>query len=317
MNQEAKKTDQLIQIYKDDPVKENLRALVHQVQKTPFLIPAMMPKDANMEEIQALAKEKVGQAVKLPEGTRPIPCILKNNEGVAYIPIYTSQEQIPKEPKFDVLLNLSFQSCYGLALNPKLGTEGIAINPFTDNLLFKKELLEAIRVEEAALASGAKQVKLTPQQYRIMMRQKAEFHELPLRAFQEGADFMNRLSDEKEALVNEIYRKTYGKAELYPYGEGDFSVMPLNISESLLLIRVDLPEIKDAAQLCYRVYITLNPLNGTVHYFTIEQGKEKGKKNLGGVDSEGHHMEYGEAPVEGAELQRVMDIVNQENEMTS
>ena len=34
MNKEAQKTEQLIQIYKEDPAKENLNALVHQVQKT-------------------------------------------------------------------------------------------------------------------------------------------------------------------------------------------------------------------------------------------------------------------------------------------
>lgn len=317
MNKEAKKTDQLIQIYKEDPVKENLKALVHQVQKTTFMVPAMMPKDVDMEEIKKTARESGGGPLQMPEGARPVPCILTNKEGLTFFPIYTSQTQIPREPKYDVLMNMPFKSCYTLALNPKLGAQGIAINPFTDNLLFKKELLEAIQKEEAALASGAKQIQISPQQFKVMMRQKAEFHDFPFRVFQEGAPFIQKLSDEKEVLVNEIYQKAYQKPELYPYRESDFSVMPLNISDELLLIRVDLPEIKAAAQLCYRVYVTLNPKTDEAHYFMIERGKEKGVKNLCGVDSEGKHVEYGEAPVEGAEIQRVMDLLKQEKEKTS
>ena len=34
MNNETKKTETLIQIYKEDPVRDNLRALVHQMRKT-------------------------------------------------------------------------------------------------------------------------------------------------------------------------------------------------------------------------------------------------------------------------------------------
>ena len=68
MNKEAKKTDQLIQIYKEDPVKENLKALVHQVQKTTFMVPAMMPKDVDMEEIKKTARESGGGPVQMPEG---------------------------------------------------------------------------------------------------------------------------------------------------------------------------------------------------------------------------------------------------------
>ena len=94
--------------------------------------------------------------------------------------------------------------------------------------------------------------------------------------------------------------------------------MPLNINEELLLIRLDLPEVKAPAQLCYRIYITLNPKNEKqIHYFTIERGKEKGERNLGAIGSDGKHYTFGEAPVEGAEIQRIMDLLEQEKEKTS
>ena len=56
--------------------------------------------------------------------------------------------------------------------------------------------------------------------------------------------------------------------------------------------------VKAPAQLCYRIYITLNPKNEKqIHYFTIERGKEKGERNLGAIGSDGKHYTFGEAPV--------------------
>lgn len=317
MNNETNKTEQLIKIYKEDPVKENLQALVHQMKRTAFFVPGMFPDTPEIREMKEKAKENPGQQVKLPEGTAPIPALLTNAEGVMYFPIYTSVSQIPKEPKFDLIMNIAFKACYTMALNEGMGTQGLVLNPFSDNLRFKKELLEAIRKEDEMIAAGAKQIQLTPQQFKTMMRQKAEFRDLPSKVYGEGAEFIQKLSDEKEVLVNEIYQKAFQQPNLYPYSESDFSVMALNISEALLLVRIDLPSVKDKAQLCYRIYVTLNPTTDEIHYFTIERGKEKGVRNLGGVSKELKHIDYGEAPVEGAEIQRIMDIIEQEKEQTS
>mgnify|MGYP000267291011 CR=1 FL=1 len=54
--------------------------------------------------------------------------------------------------------------------------------------------------------------------------------------------------------------------------------MALDISEDLTLIRVDLPDKGLVPPLCYRIYITYNPLKDEAHYYTIEMTKEKGCK---------------------------------------
>ena len=317
MNKEAQKTEQLIQIYKEDPAKENLNALVHQVQKTIFLVPANLPDNIDKEALKQEVKDNPNEKVQLPEGVTPIPCVLKSPEGKVFIPVYSSQGQIPKEPKFDFIMTLPFLVCLKMALNAKAPCEWVALNPFSDNLLFNRPILEAISKDYEAKAN-AKQMKVSPQQYHIMMRQKAEFHDLPLRVFKEGAPFIHQLSDEKEPLVNEVYQNAFQNPGLYPFRESDFEVMPLNINEELLLIRLDLPEVKALAQLCYRIYITLNPKNEKqIHYFTIERGKEKGERNLGAIGPDGKHYTFGEAPVEGAEIQRIMDLLEQEKEKTS
>lgn len=318
MNQETKKTDQLIKIYKEDPVKENLHALVHQVRRTIFLIPALMPDNTDMEEFKKTAEEHKGEQMKLPEGIRPIPCMIRNKDGESFVPIYTSQEHIPAEPKYHVLMNMPFRGCYGLALNSKSGAKGIAINPFTDNLMFGNDLLGAVQKEEdELLKANQKKVQVTPEQFKVMMRQKVEFHDLPLRVYKEGEPFVNELCDKKETLVNEVFQSVFQDPKLYPFGESDYAVMALNIRPDLLLVRIDLPEAKAQAQLCHRIYITNDPESKSLHYFTIEKGREKDQRNFCGVDSEGKHVDYGEAPVEGAEIQRIMDHLDSENDLTS
>lgn len=318
MNKEAEKTEQLIRIYKEDPAKENFDALIHQVQKTIFLVPANLPEGVDKEALKNEIKEKRRGRVQLPEGVSPVPCILKNPEGKIFLPMYSSQAQIPKEPSFDFILTMPFPGCYNMALNTRVTCEGIALNPFSDNLLFHRKLLEAIRKDDTARAAGARQIKVSPQQFRLMMRQRAEFHDLPLRVFQEGAPFIYQLSDEKETLVNSVYRNAFQNPKLYPFSERDFEVMPLNINEELLLIRLDLPEDKSRAQLCYRIYITLNPKEEKrIHYFTLERGKEEEERNIGAVTADGKHYVFGEAPVEGAEIQRILDMLEQEKENCS
>ena len=84
--------------------------------------------------------------------------------------------------------------------------------------------------------------------------------------------------------------------------------MALDISENLTLIRVDLPDKGLVPPLCYRIYITYNPLKDEAHYYTIEMTKEKDVRLLGGVTEDAKHVSYGNAPVEGAELQEIMNL---------
>ena len=94
--------------------------------------------------------------------------------------------------------------------------------------------------------------------------------------------------------------------------------MALDIAEDLTLIRVDLPEKALAAPLCYRIYITFNPQTKKAGYYTIEMTAEKDVRALGQILPDGRHESLGEAPVEGAELQKIMDLARYDGtEMTS
>ena len=88
--------------------------------------------------------------------------------------------------------------------------------------------------------------------------------------------------------------------------------MPMNVTQDQLIIRVDMPQ-KDIIQgLCYRVYIAWNRETRKGGYFMIEAGKGPDLFELGEITPDKKQIEHGEAPVEGAELQTIIDLLNGE-----
>lgn len=288
------KLEEAIREYAADRTKEKLSAVLNLLRPTKLLVPAML---------------------KAPN--QPTPCFLKNNNGEQFLVVYTSKGQIPEEPKSQAILSMPFPACNSIVVKPELNLTGMVINPFSDNLVLKTELVE--KLHEADMKTGQmRQVKMTPEQFNVFVKKQAEFGVMPKRLHTEGEDFVKRLCDEKESLVNRIFAETYKEAKLYPHTEDDFSVMALDIAEDLTLIRIDMPEKGMAPTLCYRVYITFDPITKRAGYYTIEMTTEKGVHRLGQILPDGKREDLGEAPVEGAELQKIMDLARfDENQITS
>lgn len=286
--------EEAIKDYAADRTKEKLSAVLNLLRPTRLLVPAML-KAAN----------------------QPTPCFLKNSNGEQFLVVYTSKAQIPEEPKSQAILAMPFPACNNIVVKPELNLTGMVINPFSDNLILKTELVE--KLHEADLKAGQmRQVKMTPEQFNVFVKKQVEFGVLPKRLHTEGEEFVKLLCDERESLVNQIFADTYKEAKLYPYTEDDFSVMALDIAEDLTLIRIDMPEKGMAPTLCYRVYITFDPITKRTGYYTIEMTTDKSVHQLGQILTDGKRADLGEAPVEGAELQKIMDLARfDENQITS
>lgn len=286
--------EEAIKEYAAERTKENLSTVLNLLRPTKLFVPAML---------------------KAPD--QPMPCFIKNNSGEQFFVAYTSKEQIPAEPKSQALLSMPFPACNNIVVKPELKLNGMVINPFSDNLVLKIELIQKLHEADQKVPQ-MKQVKMTPQQFNVFVKKQVEFGVMPKRLFAETDTFVERLCEEREAFVNEIFAETYKEAKLNPYTEADYSVMALDIAEDLTLIRVDLPEKGMIPTLCYRVYITVNPQTKKAGYYTIEMTKEKDVHMLAQVLPSGKREEIGEAPVEGAELQKIMDLARYEDgEMTS
>lgn len=286
--------EEAIKEYAAERTKENLSTVLNLLRPTKLFVPAML---------------------KAPD--QPMPCFIKNNSGEQFFVAYTSKEQIPAEPKSQALLSMPFPACNNIVVKPELKLNGMVINPFSDNLVLKIELIQKLHEADQKVPQ-MKQVKMTPQQFNVFVKKQVEFGVMPKRLFAETETFVERLCEEREAFVNEIFAETYKEAKLNPYTEADYSVMALDIAEDLTLIRVDLPEKGMIPTLCYRVYITVNPQTKKAGYYTIEMTKEKDVHMLAQVLPSGKREEIGEAPVEGAELQKIMDLARYEDgEITS
>ena len=286
--------EEAIKDYAADRTKEKLTAVLNLLRPTKLLVPAML---------------------KAPD--QPTPCFLKSGAGEQYFVVYTSKEQMANAPKSQALLSMPFPACNSVAVKPELNLRGMVINQFTDNLVLKIELIQKLHEADEKMEKQPKQIKMTPQQFQAFVKNQTEFSVIPKRLYTEKAEFVQKLCDEKEAFVNELFAAAFKEPKLYPYTEDDYSVMALDISEDLTLIRVDLPDKGLVPPLCYRIYITYNPLKDEAHYYTIEMTKEKDVRLLGGVTEDAKNVSYGTAPVEGAELQEIMNLAKNPGELTS
>jgi hypothetical protein len=305
----------------DKPIDPNMTIEINNDEMEALLV--RYASEKNTESLNALANHMRGSRVLVPanlnDKKQPIPCFIRNKNGELFIPIYSSKTQIPKEPKSPAILNMPFLAVDQMAIRPELKCSGIVINPFSNNLIFKEELLKRFdEVEKArreAAKNGTKTVKMTQKEYAAFERKQFEFRFLPRKLFEEGSTFVETLCEEKEEYLDRLYEESYQQKRLYPYLTEDFSVMAMDISEELLIIRVDMPTRDMGVGLCSKVYVVWNPKEQTGRYFTIEKGQEDNL--LGEIDSKLGRTDWGSAPVEGAEISRLIELLENEKKQTS
>lgn len=282
--------EQLVVLYTKEKTVENLNKLLSCIVKCRVLVPAEMS-----------------------DKKQPVPCMIKNQNEEVYLPFYTSKEQIPQKPKSPMVMNAPYVGVNEMALKHP-GVSGVVINPFSENLIFKKELLE--KIKEVVAAQGkepqAKTMKLTTQQYAQFERRQFEGAFLPKQMYADPENFFENLCQKREEYLDQLFEESYKEKRMYPYLPEDFSIMPMNISEELLVVRIDMP-LKDMSPFaCVRIYLTWNSAKKEAHYYTIETGKVQNEHLLGSIDAQIAHSNHGPAPVDGAELQTIVDMASQQ-----
>ena len=151
--------EQAIKEYATEHTKEKLTEVLNLLRPTKLLVPAML---------------------QAPD--KPAPCFLKSNSGEQYFVVYTSKAQMENSPKSQALLSMPFPACNSVAANEKLDLAGMVINPFTDNLVLKKELVQKLHEADEKLAKAQpKQVKMTPQQFQAFVKNQTEYSIIPKR----------------------------------------------------------------------------------------------------------------------------------------
>lgn len=288
------KLEELVKQYTDEKNADNLNALIEELRKCRLLVPA-----------------------NINEEKKPVPCMLNSKDKGMYFPVYTALKQIPQSPRSEAIINMPYLAVNEMTAQQQENLGGVAINPFTDNLIFKMPLVLRIQEVEKKRRELAKQggepkkktLQLTPEQYLQFERRQFEFGFLPKRFFEQGQTFMDELCETKEEYIDQLFEEAYQEKRRYPYLPEDFSVMVMNIAEDLLIVRVDLPAQDMAAPSCLRIYLAWNEVAGSGRYLTIETVKDSKERKLGELTSDWKKVDHGVAPVEGAELQYVIDLL--------
>lgn len=287
------KLEEFIQAYTAEKNADNLNALIEELRKCRLLVPANVNEDK-----------------------KPVPCMLNSKEKGTYFPVFTSREQMAKAPKSEAIINMPYLAVNEMTAQQQENLGGVAINPFTDNLIFKMPLvlrIQAVEKKRSELPNQAepkkKTLQLTAEQYLQFERRQFEFGFLPKQFFEQGKPFMDELCEKKEEYVDQLFEESYQEKRRYPYLPEDFSVMVMNIAEDLLIVRVDLPGQDMVAPSCLRIYLAWNDVTGTGRYLTIETVKDSKERRLGELAADWKKLDHGVAPVEGAELQYVIDLL--------
>lgn len=317
MNEQKMDNTKLLESMKtfvEDKTHENMIEIMKNIRLARVFVPTMIPEDVDMEKIkeEALAG---GKPIPMPKGTKFRPCILKNSKDDRFFPIFTDPRQIPEDKVYPAIVSIPFLECAAVANHEKETIKGIAINPFSENILFQQELLEAMIKAEKDLR-GRRVMPVSKEQYNLMVRHQIEHIVLPKTLHMKGKEFTDNLESEGEEMLNKIYSRPYDKKVGCPYTEDDFSIMALNINENLEMMRIDLPQKFLAQGISSRLYMTLNPNTGATGYFMIEGGKKKDTYVLAEITKEGKHEIIGDAPGEGTELQSIIDLVSTRDEVS-
>lgn len=315
MNIDNSKILELINVYKENKNADNLNMLINVLVESTLFIPAI-----------------------IREGEKtPAPKLMKTNEGDMYLGILTDKEQLPEDQREGVLLVVPYLVANKMAVNPVDNIKGIAINPFTDNFIIQRPMLERIEeveqkkkeLKEAGEAAelsglgglgevitdenGNKSLKMNEKQYNQFERTQFEVGYIPGQLFTNGQEFIDKLLADRETCIDEMYEDSYREKRMYPFLPEDFSVMPMTLSETLTVIRVDMPEKDILFGNAFRVYICWDSEKKEGRYFRITKGKEKGQILLEEVKSDKKVSIIGDAPVEGTELKTITDLIGYSN----
>lgn len=284
--------ENLLQVYGQEQTAEALNKLVTYIHNARVIVPANINEQKN-----------------------PVPCFIRNQAGLLLLPAYTSKAMIPEKPQSPAYINMPFIGLTQVAAQENLHCDGIVINPFKENLIFKQELIakmnEVEKNRRAKAAQGenqptGKMVKMTQEEYAIFERKQFTLLHLPKKLFEEGEALVAALSDKKEVIIDELFEASYQKNRLYPYLPEDFAVMGMAVNEDLDIFRIDLPERDMDKTSCVCVYIMWNKTTKAGRYFMVELADDK--KMLGEMTSEWKHVNHGEAPEEGAQIQKLMEL---------
>lgn len=266
-------------------------------------------KQQNAENLNKLINHLMTRRVLVPalRGTdpqKPMPCLLQAGNGQKLFPVFSSLEHTKNAPKSQGMLNMPFPAVVNTVMQAQDTLAGIAINPFSQNLVVKSAMVKRIAEVEEMKKKGIQQVQMTEAQYAVFERLRFEKEFLPRKFFAEGKQFLMDLDERRGTYLDVLYEESYQQKRMYPYLEEDFGVMVMTVSDQVLVARIEFPNADIAPGVSLRAFLLWNEASGRARYFTIDEGKDG--HTLSEVQQDGMVVNMGAAPIEGTELQTIV-----------
>lgn len=299
------KLEEALEEFVKDRQKEKYAGVMEILEKSVVLVPTMPPKDLD-EETQKLMQE--GKPVQLPKDAKILPCLLRKESGEMALPIFTSPAQIPQDKKSPAVLAMPFFGVIGMVMANQEKIEAVVVNPFTHSMVLTKAILEVAKKRKEALSKPqTKTIKVTEQQFQNLAHNRVAMYLLPKYLFENKEEGLKKLQKEEGEFLLHFYDEVYPEGRRTAFTEDDFSVMTLNITDTVQLTRVDMPDEAMKKGMCYRAYAVWERDTQEVSYYTLEK-TEQGNY-IGRIRADGKHELVEQAPDNGAEIEAVMSLV--------
>lgn len=266
------------------------------------MVPTMPPSDIAPELMEQL---KAGKPVQFPKETKIVPCLLRKETGEQALPIFTSPEQIPEDKKSPMVMAMPFMGVIAMAAANQDKVAEVVVNPFTEMMVLNRSVLEIAEKRRKA-AGQIKTVQLTKEQFQDLAHNRVTHAILPKYLFENGEEGLKTLQREEGAFLLKLYEQIYPKGQKCGSRAEDFSLMTLNLTDTIQLTRLDMPDETNKKGLCYRVYAVFKRDTEEVLYYTLENTKDG--NFIARVTQDGKHEILEQTPDNGAEIEAVLNL---------
>ncbi len=298
-----KALEEAIAAFRSDKERDSYVKVMELLEKSIVLVPAIPPKDMDPEIMEQL---KAGKPVQFPKDTKIVPCLLRKETGEQALPIFTSPEQIPEDKKSPMVMAMPFMGVISMVSANQDKVAEVVVNPFTSILVLNQSVLEIAEKRRKAVGQ-MKTVQLTQEQFQDFAHNRVSLFLLPKFLFEQKEEGLKRLQQEEGALLLQFYDEVYPKGKKSGCRAEDFSLMTLNLTDTIQLTRLDMPDETNKKGLCYRVYAVFKRDTEEVLYYTMENTKDGNM--IASVTQDGKHEILEPVPDNGAEIEAILNLV--------
>ena len=136
-----KKLESLLEKMQKEGTQNYMQEFFGILSKSTVVVPAVLPRNTSPELMKKILSAN-GKDQPLPEGVNPQPCLLSSPDGKQFLPLFTSEEEMQKGSQIQnapLSLNVPFEVCTKMVAS-MAGLEGIVVNPFSHNIIFRAEM---------------------------------------------------------------------------------------------------------------------------------------------------------------------------------